>query len=370
MAGLEASYQRFGLVQPIVWNQRTGYVVGGHQRLKILKKQRVKQTEVVVVDLDDTEERALNVALNNPHISGEFTADLQSLLEGIQSENDLLFHSLRLDELLGEPIALPPTGDPEAVPDPPAEAKTKPGDVYVLGNHRLICGDSTQAGTFEALLGNERVDLLLTDPPYGSNYSAKTYDMNVALGNAPVRHRDIANDTYTNLRQFFASWLSIIPWNDPNAFFIFLSGHELHNLRLAIEDCGLKWSDYLIWVKDVLVLGRKDYNLRHEFIVYGWNERHRFYGPTNSVSVFEFNRSHKSKLHPTMKPIDLLERLLTDGSAPSAIVLDPFGGSGSTLIACEAQNRQARLVELDPLYCDVIVKRWEEFTGKTATLQA
>ncbi len=263
----------------------------------------------------------------------------------------------------------------------------------MLGNHRLICGDSTDPLVFDALLGKETVDLLLTDPPYGVDYVAKDDAMRKATGQKASGHRSIANDVKVEggYRAWFASWLSLIPFSNPAIFYIFMSGQELHTLREAVDDCGYKWGDYLVWIKNAAVFGRKDYKAKTEwclqgwpevfegdmpqeivdmrtpeYAIYGWPETHRFYGPKNACTVLEFDRPKKNDLHPTMKPIALLERLLNDGSPKGSIVLDCFGGSGSTLMACETTQRQARLIELDPIYCDVIVKRWETYTGKKA----
>jgi len=367
LAGLTKSVERFGMVQPIIWNSRSGFVVGGHQRLKVIRSQKVRQTEVVVVDLDDTEERALNIALNSPHIAGEFTASLQGLLEEVEAANSALFHELRLGELLGEGVTLAPIGDPEFVPEIPKEARTKLGDVYVLGRHRLVCGDSTSVDTLDALLKGEKVDSLVTDPPYGVDYGAKNEFLNsIDKGNRNQKH--IANDVDRDYRTWFASWMAVVPWAEKNTFFMFMQGPQLHHLRGAIDDAGLTWCDYLVWAKNNHVLGRKDYAQKHEFIVYGWSGTHKFYAPEFRTTILEFPKPTKSDLHPTMKPVPLVKQLVEDGSASGAIVLDLFGGSGTTMIACEEANRCARLVEIDPLYCDVIVDRWQQFTGKTAEL--
>lgn len=394
MAGLEASLERFGVVQPIIFNRRTGFVVGGHQRLKALKKKKIKETPVVIVELDEMDEKALNVALNSPHISGEFTASLQPILEALQAADDVLFRSLLLDQLLGEAEPLPPAGDPEDAPPLEQEPSAKLGDVYELGIHRLVCGDSANPEVYQALLRQECVDMLLTDPPYGVDYVAKDNAMRKATGQRSSGHREIANDVKVEggYRQWFASWLSLIPWSNPAIFYIFMSGQELHSLRGAIDDCGFTWGDYLIWLKNAAVFGRKDYKAKTEwclqgwpdtddallpemqpdtgpeFALYGWPETHRFYGPKNATTVLEFDRPKKNDLHPTMKPIALLERLISDGSPPGSIVLDCFGGSGSTLMACEITGRRARLIELDPLYCDVIIRRWQTYTGQQARL--
>jgi DNA modification methylase len=366
MAALEKSLEHFGVVVPIVWNRTTGHVVGGNQQLKILRSRKTSDTIVVVVDLDLSDEKVLNIALNSPKLAGEFTARLQPLLDEIEAQRAELFHSLRLGELrcgIGEPVGRTNPDDVPKLPD--AEPKTKPGDLYFLGGHRLLCGDSAFAGDHARLLGEDRVDALVTDPPYGVDYAG-----------IDGSRKKIANDARNDYRSWFASWLSLVAWAPKAVFFVCMSGLELHNLRLAIDDCGFKFGDYLVWVKNAAVLTRKDYNAKHEFIafgglehemvMYGWPETHRFFGGKKRTTVLEFDRPTKSDLHPTMKPVALIEQLVTDGSPSGGIVLDLFGGSGTTLIACERTGRSARLMELDPGYCDVIVARWEQFTGKKA----
>lgn len=365
LAGLTKSVERFGYVEPIIWNKRSGYVVGGHQRLKVLKTKKVKSVPVVVVDLAETEEKALNVALNSPHISGQYTADLQAILEQINLEDSALFNELRLNELLGQEMPLPPGAEPDHAPEMPKEARTKPGDVYTLGRHRLICGDSTNPETLKALLRDERVDSMVTDPPYGVDYGDGDAQDFKKITN---RHRDIANDEGRDYRTWFTQWLALVPWSEYATFYICMSSLELHNLRLALDDCGLSYGDYLVWVKDRLVMGRKDYKARFEPIVYGWSERHKFFGDSTRTTVLEYKRPHKNDLHPTMKPVELIKQLVEDGSPSGAIIYEPFAGSGTTLIACEMTGRQCRAIELDPLYVDVCVDRWEQFTGKKAIL--
>jgi DNA modification methylase len=370
MAALEKSIERFGMVQEIVCNRRNMRVIGGHQRLKILRAQKTKQVPVVFVDLEEHEEKALNVALNSEHLSGTFTDDLQAILAEIQGKDEVLFNELLLDQLLADVEQLGTQGDPEDIPDVPQVATTKLGDLYTLGNHRLYCGDSTDAASLAALLQGETVDSLVTDPPYGVDYGAKNALMNSLDGGARIEKK-IDNDAIENYREWFASWLKLIPFSQKATFYIAMLGLTLHELRLALDDCGYHWGDYLVWVKNAPVFGRKDYHAKHEFILYGWPKTHRFFADQGSRNtVLEYDRPLKNDLHPTMKPVALIEQLVRDGSPSGGIVLDIFGGSGTTLIACEQSGRQARLIEIDPLYCDVSVKRWEDFTGKKAVLHA
>jgi DNA modification methylase len=380
MQGLTKSLERFGDVQPIVWNKRSGLVVGGHQRLKILKAKKVNKTTVVVVDLDEKDERALNVALNSAKLSGEFSDKLQALLEAIRHEDEQLFAELRFGELL-QSVGPPPSVDPNAAPPLARKARSALGDVYTLGRHRLVCGDSTDPAVVAAACGTSRVDLMLTDPPYGVDYVEKTrYLEKRGIGRAS--HRDIASDAGEDYRAWFARFLRVVPWAEHATFYIFMSSSHIHDLRLALDDAGLTWGDYLVWVKNAPVLSRKDYNQRTElvalgfpsddqleradFTVYGWAQRHRFYGGFKRNNVLEYPRPAASKLHPTMKPVEMLQQLIQDGSASGATVYEPFCGSGSTIIAAESLDRRCCAVELDPLYVDVAVQRWEEFTARRA----
>ena len=263
LAALTKSMERFGVVEPIVFNRRSGYVVGGHQRLRVLRGKRVTAVSVVVVDLDETEERALNLALNSPKLTGEFSGKLQELLDEIRRADERIFHELRLDELVAGSDAKVYLRDPDEAPPLRQVSETRVGDLYALGPHKLLCGDCTVAGDVARLLGVERVESLVTDPPYGVDY---------VRGKAHLPgggHRDIANDTGRNYREWFGQFLALVPWADYATFYVFMSGLELHNLRMAIEDCGLKWGDYLIWIKNAHVMGRKDYNQRSEFVVLG-----------------------------------------------------------------------------------------------------
>ncbi|MGC2635006.1 MAG: site-specific DNA-methyltransferase [Candidatus Cybelea sp.] len=380
MAALTKSLERFGLVEPIIWNKRSGLVVAGHQRLKILKAKKVRKTSVVVVDLDERSERALNIALNSASLTGTFSDGLEALLEAIQRDDEVLFAQLRFAELLDR-VAPRPAGDPNDTPPLPSIATTARGDLYTLGRHRLLCGDSTDAKTVATICAGERVDLMLTDPPYGVDYVGKTrYLAKRGIGTAT--YRDIASDAEHDYRAWFARFLRVVPWADLATFYIFMSSAHIHDLRLALDDVGLTWGDYLIWVKNTPVLSRKDYNQRTElvamgfpsaeqqeraeFTVYGWPQRHRFYGGFKRNNVLEYPRPKISKLHPTMKPVEMLQRLMEDGSPTGAVVYEPFCGSGSTIIAAEVLDRRCYAIELDPLYVDVAVQRWEAFTGRKA----
>lgn len=366
LAGLSKSLERWGVVQEVVANRQTGYIVGGHQRVAALKKMGVKEVPVVWVDLDDVEEKALNVALNNPHISGEFDDTIAGLLteirDGIGPDD---FESLMLDDLLPPDATLVEGNtDPDDVPETPEEPTTKPGDLWVLGDHRLLCGDSTNLQHLERLMAGEKANLWITDPPYNVAYEGKTKD---AL--------TIQNDSMSDgdFRQFLRDCYSTADavLEPGAAFYIWHADSEGYNFRGAAHDVGWQIRQCLIWVKSVLVMGRQDYHWKHEPCLYGWKEgaAHTWNTDRKQTTVLEFEKPARNGEHPTMKPVDLFQYQINNSSKTNSIVLDSFGGSGTTVIACERTARRARIMELDPAYCDVIVKRWEEFTGKKAELE-
>ena len=362
MAGLEKSIERFGLVEPLIFNERSGFVVGGHQRLKVLRAKKIRETQVVVVDLDETDEKALNVALNNPAITGEFSDKLGDLLAEIEKMNGALFADLRLDQLLAESDAkrrkFLAQDDLDDAPEPPADPVTQPGDVWVLDRHRLICGDSTDEKVVARLMGGGGLaNLVFTDPPYGVNYD----------GGATVRRKlmgDDSTDLYGPACQMAARF------SDERApLYLWHAGIKSIAAAAAAAAAAYDIRCEIVWNKNIAQFGAfsAQYHQKHEPCYYCVKSKPpRWFGPTNEVTVWDVDRSQKNEYHPTQKPIALVERALNNSSADGAIVLDLFGGSGSTLIACEASHRSARLVELDPAYCDVIVERWQTLTGAKA----
>ncbi len=251
--------------------------------------------------------------------------------------------------------------DPDAVPDPPAEPVTQPGDVWTLGRHRLLCGDATSGEDVSRLMGGDLAALVFTDPPYGVAYEGGTPD-----------HLTIANDDLDDpafhafLRAAFTNMLVVT--RPGGAIYACHADSRGLVVRQAFVEAGWLLKQSLVWVKQSLVLGRQDYQWRHEPILYGWKPgaAHYFVPDRTQTTVWEIDRPARSTEHPTMKPVALVATAVANSSRPGEIVLDPFGGSGSTLIACEQFGRSARLLELDPRYCDVIVQRWEQATGRTA----
>lgn len=370
------SISQFGFVNPILVDERSE-IIAGHGRLEAARKARLETVPVIrLLGLDENQKKALRIADNQLPLNAGWNLDVLaeeiSLLKDDGFDLDILgFDDDFLDGLLKDmddtkPLEADEQSDKDNSCPAVDESKSivQTGDIWILGNHRLMCGDSAMTTDVEKLMNGNKVDMLLTDPPYGVDYSAKNEMLN-AFDKGNRVQRPIKNDAIKNYREFFGSFLSIIPMNDYNTCYIAMSSQELHNLRLAFEDAGFYWSDYLIWVKNNHVLGRKDYNAKHEFILYGWKNRHKFYGGF-STTTLEYARPLKSDLHPTMKPVDLWVRLIGDGSDKKALVYDPFSGSGTTFIAAEKTKRKAYGMELDNHYCDVIIKRWQELTGKEA----
>jgi len=250
----------------------------------------------------------------------------------------------------------------------PESAVTVPGDIWLLGDHRLLCGDSIQTESVEKVLAGGLADMVFTDPPYNVNYGATMKDK--LRGKS---HRKIANDNLGGgfeqfLRDACANLLAVTK----GAIYVCMSSSELHTLHRAFTESGGHWSTFVIWAKNTFTMGRSDYQRQYEPILYGWKEGtdHFWCGARDQGDVWLVKKPVSNDLHPTMKPVELVERAIRNSSKSRDTVLDPFGGAGSTLIACERAGRQARLVELEPRYCDVIVRRWQEYAGKTATLEA
>jgi len=412
---LKKSILEFGYVEPIVWNERTGNVVGGHQRLKVLIELGYELIDAVVVDLDEDKEKALNLALNK--IDGDWDLNmLSNLLTELKDtgiDMDITgFSDEEIMELIGKDSDegeiveddFDVAGEAEKINEP----ITKPGDIWILGRHRLMCGDSTSIDDMRRLMSGEMADMIFTDPPYNVAYEGKTAD-----------HLKIKNDSmedsqfYEFLLQAYKCMFEVT--KPGGAIYVAHADSEGVNFRTALINAGWLLKQCLIWAKNSLVLGRQDYHWRHEPILYGWKPgaAHKWYGGRKQDTIIEdmhgvtidekdghhlitiqngihtlvlsvpdykveyasddagtslwrIERPHRNAEHPTMKPVALVARAILNSSQTGEIVLDPFGGSGTTLIAAEQTGRRAYLMELDPKYADVIVKRWEEFTGNKA----
>ncbi|UBM06625.1 site-specific DNA-methyltransferase [Enterococcus mundtii] len=364
---LKHSILEFGFVDPPIFNKRTGNLVGGHQRVAVAKDLGLcEEIEVSVVDLSLEREKSLNVALNK--ISGEWDEDkLAVLLKELDSEAlDVSgFSEDEFQDVIDQFDAKLDMGN-EAIDDNyeielPKEPKSKLGDIYQLGNHRLMCGDSTDIEQIEELMDGEKADMLITDPPYNVNYEGKTEDS-----------LTIQNDNKTSL-EFYEflknAFAAVYKQLDIGAsFYVWYASSEVVNFVTALVESNFLVKQELIWCKNTFVLGRQDYHWQHEPCIYGWKAdgSHKWRGDRKQTTVLNFDKPLSNKEHPTMKPVPLFDYQIKNSSKKSDRILDIFGGSGTTVIACEQNNRHAYLMELDLRYVDVIINRWEEFTGKKA----
>ena len=356
---LKRSIEQFGYVEPVIWNQTTGRVVGGHQRLKVLMDMGMTEVDCVVVAMDEEKEKALNIALNK--ISGDWDKDKLALLiadlQGADFDVSLTgFEPAEIDALFKDTLKDVVKDDDFDVGAELAQPTiTKPGDIWTLGRHRLICGDSTKAETYDLLMGSTKANLVITDPPYNVNYEGSA---------GKIKNDNMADEAFYNfLLDAYTQMHSAMA--DDASIYVFHADTEGLNFRRAFADAGFYLSGCCIWKKQSLVLGRSPYQWQHEPCLYGWkkNGKHQWYTGRKETTIWEFDKPKKNGDHPTMKPIPLLAYPIMNSSMSNSVVLDPFGGSGSTLIACEQTDRICYTVELDEKFCDVIVKRYIEQVG-------
>lgn len=413
---LKKSLTEFGDLSGIVFNRRTGNLVGGHQRLKCLppdasieKKEfkkpsstgTVAEGHIILAPRLDKEgspragvvdekysyrevdwplekEKAANIAANKH--GGEWDDEklaelLKELTETPDFDIDLTgFESSEIDNILSsikgsgqiEDDDVPDVNTPEPI--------TKTGDLYILGKHRLLCGDCTNKADIDVLMAGKKADMVFTDPPYGVSYADKNTFLNsVDNGNRiqkKIEHDHVSED---EIKKFWKRSFEIIRDNlaTINSYYIF--GPQIQGMMMMMmmmQEADLPYRHVIIWVKNNHVLGRCDYNYKHEPIFFGWTKTHKFYGNGEfQTSVWQVDKPLKSDLHPTMKPIRIIENALLNSSLNKQITLDPFLGSGSTLIACEKTNRICYGMEIDPHYCDVIVTRYCKYTGNNRIIR-
>lgn len=354
------SIKEFGFKVPIVID-KNGEIVNGHTRYKAAKKLGLETVPVIVADdLSEEQIKAFRLADNKV---GEIAVwDLDLLNEELNDILDLDMSAFgfdvldNLDDLIEDEKDL--DDFTETVPDEP---KSKLGDIYQLGSHKLMCGDSTNGADVKKLMNGELADLLLTDPPYNVAYEGKTKD------SLTIKNDSMDNDSF---RQFLVNaFSSANEVMKPGAvFYIWHADSEGYNFRGACFDIGWTVRQCLIWNKNSMVLGRQDYHWKHEPCLYGWKDGagHLWASDRKQTTVIDYDKPQRNGVHPTMKPVGLFDYQIKNNVASLCIVLDLFGGSGTTLIACESNGRHARLMEYDPKYVDVIISRWEELTGDKA----
>lgn len=370
VAQIAGSIAEFGFVNPVLVGD-DGVIVAGHGRVLAARKLGLTEAPVIVLShLAPTQRRALMIADNriaeNAGWDDEMLgAELAALRDEDVDLTLLGFDDTDIDRLLAG--TLDEADDPDEVPEPPADPVSRPGDIWICGEHRVLCGDATVLSDVEKVLGGELADMCFTDPPYNVNYA------NSAKDKLRGKSRAILNDA---LGESFGAFLYDVSVNiltvTKGSIYICMSSSELDTLQKAFREAGGKWSTFVIWAKNTFTIGRADYQRQYEPILYGWKEGvdHYWCGARDQGDVWLIDKPHKNDLHPTMKPVALVERAIRNSSKSRDIVLDPFGGSGTTMIAAERAGRRARLVELDPKYVDVIVQRWQEVARGEARLAA
>jgi DNA modification methylase len=374
VAQIAASIKEFGWTNPILVDGEKG-IIAGHGRLMAARK--LGMTQVPVIELKgmtEAQKKAYVIADNKLAMNAGWDNDFLTLeLKDLEAEGfDLAltgFDDKELDALLNVIDGTEGLTDEDAVPEVPEEPKTKLGDIYILGNHRLMCGDSTSTDAVDQLMEFGKADMVFTDPPYNMDFTGGIHADGSKSFNA--KHGGIKNDkmSQTEAEDFFDAINAIIYAYCVGAFYITFYRLGIGEYWKSLERTNLKVRSLIIWDKGNHTLSNSDYMSKYEPIFYGWTgDNHNFYGGNNGMDIWEIKRTSKNTLHPTMKPVELIEKALEDASKSGNTILDLFGGSGSTMIACEKLGRKSRLMELDPKYCDVIVKRWEDFTGKKAVL--
>ncbi len=371
VAQIAGSIAEFGFVNPILVDKHHG-IIAGHGRLLAAHRLGMKEVPVIPLEhLTDAQKRALIIADNRIALNATWDpemlrVELGELLAEDYDLDILGFTDDELDRLLTGPEDKQGLIDDDAVPELAETAISKPGDIWLLGDHRLLCGDSTKLYDVERVMGGALDDMIFTDPPYNVNYGATMKDK-VRGNKRKIKNDNLGEDFYQFLYDACVNMLAVCK----GALYICMSTRELHTLHNAFGAAGGKWSDFLVWAKNTFTMGGSDYQRQYEPILYGWKDgtKHFWCGARDQGNVWFFDKPTVNDLHPTMKPVGLVERAIENSSKTKDIVLDCFGGSGTTMIACEKTGRSARLIELDPKYCDVIVRRWQDFTGKVATLE-
>jgi DNA modification methylase len=366
VAQIAASIAEFGFINPVLVDSDGG-IIAGHGRVLAARKLGRREVPIIVLaHLNENQRRAFILADNRLALNAGWDEQMLGLeLEAlVQAGCDLEitgFDQRELDQLL---VGLNQQAltDPDEAPPLQETAVTQLGDLWTLGEHRLLCGDSTQHDQLQRLLDGRTSDMIFTDLPYNAAYEGKT-----------SRRMTIAND---NLGHRFAAFLSaacrtMLAANS-GAIYICMSSRELHNLYHAFCQGGGHWSTYIIWAKNTFTLGHSDYQRQFEPILYGWRQGgpHHWCGDRQQGDVWSINKPHSNKEHPTMKPVELVERAIANSSRKGDLVLDPFAGSGTTLLAAERTGRRARVLEIEPQYADVIVRRWQSYSGEEARLDS
>jgi len=399
LSGLRQSLEKFGMVDLLVINKRNMRIISGHQRYKILQAEGVETVTAIMVDVDEVAEMAMNVTLNSQEIAGQWTAALIPLLEKLRTEDSDAYIALRLKELRDQvsELEMENTGAgkklPDDIPEPPKEAITKKGDLWILGEHRLLCGDSTKEEDVARLMNNEKADLFATDPPYCVDYTG---------ANRPTGGRDWSDvyhevdipDAREFIKKFYSVGLKYIKEN--SALYLWHASKRRSMIDDVCNELGILVHQQIVWVKPCAVLTFSFYSWRHEPCLLMWVKGKKpAYRPKDKsigtvwtidylkagdpttpeyyTDIWELDWDGKKRNtgieHPTVKPTEVFAIPMRVHTRPGDICYEPFSGSGSQIIAGERLNRRVFAMELEPVFCDVAVKRWEEFSGKKAMLE-
>ena len=355
---IKNSIKEFGYCEPVIVNSDMT-IIGGHQRVTVLKDLGYDEIDCIVIEIDKTKEKALNIALNK--ITGEWNKELLAdlIMELQESDFDVAvtgFEPPEIDQLMSQvhdkDVAEDDFDIDEELSQP---AMTRQGDLWILGRHRLYCGDSIVPESYDMLMDGKKANLVVTDPPYNVDYEGSA---------GKIKNDKMDEEQFEKF--LFAAYVNM-EQNMENDASIYVFHSDSHGLafRRAFEEAGFYLSGCCIWKKQSLVLGRSPYLWIHEPILFGWKKAgtHKWYSDRKQTTVWEYDKPRKNDLHPTMKPLNLIAYPIKNSSVANCIVLDPFGGSGSTLIACEQTDRICHTIELDPKYADVIVKRFIEQVG-------
>ena len=351
-----------GFKDPIVLD-KDDMCRAGHGR--IIAAQQLGMKQVPYVRLEGLTKKQMDLFIymdNQINESPWIKENVQLVLQDIPMQ-DLEMFDVNWDGVR-KPILDEETGELPPLPD---NAKAKLGQVYQLGKHRILCGDNQTPGNYQILLQQVKVAQLNTDPPYGVMYGEKNAYLNALDGGKRIEKQYENDELDFDYNKMFKIIFENIPWADYNTIYIWSGGQKLIELRQTMDECKIKFSQYLIWLKNNHVLTRQDYSSKNEFCLYGWKGRHKFYSGFRT-NILEYDKPMANKLHPTQKPPELIAQTILDGSTKDDVVLDLFLGSGTTLIAAEQAGRACYGMEIDPAYIDVIIKRWENFTGGKAKL--
>jgi DNA modification methylase len=376
VAQIAASIKEFGFTNPVLIDE-TGSIIAGHGRVMAARKLAIGDVPSIrLTHLTEAQKKAYVIADNKLALNAGWDDEMLAVeltdLKDMGFDLDLTGFSTDEIEALLAPTGTEGLTDEDAVPEVPEAPVTVLGDVWLLGKHRVMCGDSTSIDAVEKLMDGAKASLVVTDPPWNVAYGT-----NLANNAQGYKARTILNDSMSADK--WAEFLSAVVGNlalvtlPGCPLYCVMGPSEWPAIDKALRDGGFHWSSTIIWAKDQLVMSRKDYHTQYEPIWYGWNDsaaRLWVVKDRKQSDLWECKRPKSSPLHPTTKPVELIERAVLNSSNVGAIVFEPFGGSGSTLIACEKTGRINRSMELDPKYCDVIVQRWQEFTGQTATLES